>query len=127
MSTNDNQPPESWIPFGFDNLDRSRLPHASELPHRKDLRRGIREANFVVAVWPDKEEVLFGGDYLTHQQALGETEIRGGLLLRVETEAHINLVVQALVNLRPQTVDQIRTMIENTASVPRPKPKDGAS
>ncbi|HEX5107620.1 MAG TPA: hypothetical protein VFV95_04205, partial [Vicinamibacterales bacterium] len=65
------------FPFGFEVPPRF-IEHARALGHSRQLRKLLRMAPMVVALWPDgTQELLFGGDYLTHQKALGHTQVRG--------------------------------------------------
>jgi hypothetical protein len=97
-------------------------PHAIDLEHSSRARRGLRDARIVVAVYPDgTQELLFGGDDLTHQIALlgplhdGDVaKVDGLLLIRVDRSDHADLIALHLCRQKPHTRAQVSQMIEGT-------------
>lgn len=95
------------------------LPHALNLEHSSRARRALRNARVVVAVYPNGvQELLHGGDDLTHQLALaGEIDgaaVEGAMLIRVDRSDHADLIVLHLCRQKPQTPAQYQQMIDGT-------------
>lgn len=110
----------SDFPWGGLSLPKGRIPHADELRFDKGLRQRLRQAAVVIVIWPNEtQELLFGGDYLTHLHALGEKLVLGCVHFRVSTEAQCCLVVDAMVQLKRLTREQVQLMIDGTASYPK--------
>ena len=109
---------QKHFPFGF-NVPPGRIKHARALGHSKQLRKLLRMAPMIVALWPDgTQELLFGGDYLTHQKALGHTQFRG-LFLRVANEEEISYLVAVIVREKNCTNEQWELMEAGTDSRPQ--------
>lgn len=112
----------SRLPFALEQ-PKGRIPHADELRFDKGLRQRLRQAVVVVVIWPNEtQELLWGGDYLTHLYALGEPIGFGGLFLRVSTEAQCQFVAEAIVALKRPTREQVQLMIDGTVSHPKGAP-----